>query len=82
MNTGINDGGPAYPEVRVLNGDNWNPAIKVYYSGMTLRDWFAGQALCGMMANSYYHESGIVPIKDCYHFADAMIAERAKGGEA
>jgi hypothetical protein len=46
---------------------------------MTLRDWFAGQALSGMMANSYYHESGIVPIKDCYHFADAMIAEREKG---
>lgn len=64
----------AFPCVVTVDGTSF------FIGGMTLRDWFAGQALSGMMANSYYHESGIVPIKDCYHFADAMIAEREKGG--
>jgi hypothetical protein len=72
MSTTPKNGGPAFPAC----GEAWTNDTM----GMTLRDWFAGQALSGMMANSYYHESGIVPIKDCYHFADAMIAEREKGG--
>jgi|688.fasta_scaffold265185_5 hypothetical protein len=79
MNTKpINDGGSAFPfgQISELTGQ---PINGFFEPGMTLRDWFAGQALSGMMANSYYHESGIVPIKDCYHFADAMIAEREKG---
>ncbi len=33
-----NDGGFAFP----LPVTEWNPG----HSGMTLRDWFAGQALC------------------------------------
>ncbi len=80
MNTKpINDGGSAFPfgQISELTGQ---PINGFFEPGMTLRDWFAGQALSGMMANSYYHESGIVPIKDCYHFADAMIAAREKGG--
>ncbi len=47
--------------------------------GMTLRDWFAGQALAGLTAN----ERGILDEKDaanlapgCYKLADAMLAER------
>jgi hypothetical protein len=79
MNTKpINDGGSAFPfgQISELTGQ---PINGFFEPGMSLRDWFAGQALSGMMANSYYHESGIVPIKDCYHFADAMIAERKKG---
>jgi hypothetical protein len=36
MSTPINDGGPAFPY--------FNPDTEVAYSGMSLRDWFAGQA--------------------------------------
>ena len=57
---------------------------------MTLRDWFAGQALAGIMANEKRIREIIqladrqdrqVPNSiaiDCYALADAMIAERAK----
>ena len=49
-------------------------------SGMTLRDWFAGQALAGIMEslannNSMTWEDGA---RGCYMAADAMIAERNK----
>lgn len=38
----INNGGPAYP--------HYNIDTEKQYPGMTLRDWFAGQALAGMCA--------------------------------
>lgn len=45
--------------------------------GMTLRDWFAGQALasgdCPFNVYQYSERA-----KWCYGFADAMIAERNK----
>ena len=74
------DGGPAYPQMRV-----WNAAIAEYedtqqYPGMTLRDYFAGQALAGAMStvgNVLAIEFNDM-VKDCYDAADAMIAERNK----
>lgn len=50
--------------------------------GMSLRDWFAGKALAGSLAGE--PGSHLVPerlARDCYAFADAMIAAR-KGGAA
>lgn len=48
-------------------------------AGMSLRDWFAGQALAGLCASD---AGGYVkPPKqasDAYEMADAMLAERAK----
>jgi hypothetical protein len=46
---------------------------------MTLRDWFAGQALAGFMA-SKSRPTTIAPhdAEWCYTIADAMLAERAK----
>lgn len=44
------DGGQAFPQpVTVGPNDDLYPA----YPGMVLRDWFAGQALVGMMAQSH-----------------------------
>jgi hypothetical protein len=42
---------------------------------MTLRDYFAGQALIGQLAFLPYHqpEEGAAA---CYRFADAMLAAR------
>lgn len=70
------DNEPAFPHVRD-NGFAEKP-------GMTLRDWFAGQALAGLLGNNIDgpnktiegqtgHFSGMA-----YAYADAMLAERAK----
>ena len=44
MSTPINDGGPAFPVAETIH---------VYgHNGMTLRDYFAGQALAGILASA------------------------------
>ena len=68
------DGGSAFP---VAGQD-------VISAGMTLRDWFAGQALVGLLASegSLQSERHGVTVdglaNHCYRFADAMLAERRK----
>ena len=50
-------------------------------SGMTLRDWFAGQALNGITSGNgidWTQVKGDVVAGAAYEFADAMLAERAK----
>lgn len=44
--------------------------------GMTLRDWFAGQALAGLSAKN--HAGGVSIAKSAYALADAMLAERGR----
>ena len=66
-----NDGGPAFP----FKGMN--------HRGMSLRDWFAGMALQGLLAaeahprsiGTTYELQEQIP-EQAYKFADAMIAER------
>jgi hypothetical protein len=67
MSNPIDDGGPAYPN---------NDAHGCAYTGMTLRDWFAGQALAGSCPIGY-PVKGIA--KRAYEAADAMIAAREEG---
>ena len=63
------DGGPAFPHSSSpMRGDltEW---------GMTLRDWFAGQALAGMLDRAYGIKCEIIAARS-YEMADAMIAAR------
>ncbi len=77
MNAQINDGGPAFPTSYRDCG----------HSGMSLRDWFAGQALAGIMANADYakhinhehHHWRISNAAHAYDAADAMLGMREKG---
>lgn len=56
-------------------GDGRNIATH-HNQGMTLRDWFAGQALA---SGDYDATIGCEIIAmDCYAIADAMLAERSK----
>ncbi len=49
----INDGGPAFPSEQGHTPDlEWN---QTFERGMTLRDWFAGQALSGILADPNTH---------------------------
>lgn len=60
------DGGPAFP---TLNGTK-------YDSGMTLRDWFAGQALAGIKAYPETTGEQIFVAEICYEIADEMLEAR------
>jgi hypothetical protein len=74
MSTPINDGGSAFPSVGEGFG---NPSYSA--PGMTLRDWFAGQALAGMLINYTTQKFGVgeqTCAKGAYEFADAMLAAR------
>jgi hypothetical protein len=62
--TKINDSSSAFPE-----------PLHAQCGGMSLRDYFAAQALSGLLAcNDNAH--GLASL--CYKIADAMIAQRDK----
>ena len=62
------DGGPAFP---VPPPTEFNRA----YSGMSLRDWFAGQAITGVICENPGIGNTDVA-KFCYALADAMLAKK------
>ena len=70
------DGGWAFPApAGIGDGDN------MFQPGMSLRDYFAGQALAGNLANHQltWPKYPVDLVEDCFKLADAMIAKRAKG---
>lgn len=85
MTDGIKDGGAAFPQHIAIT-----PSGDVYdgTSGMSLHDYFAGQALAGLLAGGF---ADTVPHDDvgggdqaagfAYQYADAMLAERNKARE-
>lgn len=52
----MDTGGPAFPN-RGDNSDQWP-----YYDGMTLFDYYAGQALAGYRANPGYQNTSSIEI--------------------
>lgn len=73
----INDGEPAFP---VFAFDAMKNGIICYDKGMTLRDYFAGQALAGMDILIGVDDYGIL-IRSAYKIADAMIKQRSVENE-
>lgn len=72
-----NDGWPAFPYVDAEN--------EVSYSGMSLRDWFAGQALIGALITAQIIDATTPNIdpaeigesaRDAYRIADEMLKAR------
>lgn len=70
------DGGPAFPVPLAITPDgDW---VHSSYPGMSLREWFAGQALAAI-ANT--HPFADKCSEHAYKIADAMIAaKRAREG--
>ena len=83
-----NDGGPAFPiyQPDMILGDDAGP-------GLSLRDWFAGQAMCGFVAAQGIASSaratrkvakglgiseGVCIAGFAYEIANAMLKEREK----
>jgi hypothetical protein len=70
--TTINDGGPAFPFPSTKTPEGY---VQPGWYGMTLRDWFAGQALAGLTADPdmpTFHKCAEI----AYACADAMLKAR------
>ena len=81
MSEPIKDGGPAFPESS--SGPYQNGEIVPGRPGMTLRDYFAGQAMQGWLSS--FDGGALHPVDDdthghlavmSYQVADAMIQTR------
>lgn len=85
----MNDGGPAFPLPETILPDG--RIVQVNYPGMSLRDWFAGMALQGMVSgvcghlqidevfSAYAHGPCDSEITErAYAIANVMIAAREK----
>ena len=70
------NGGPAYPTY-------YHPTEGFDREGMTLRDWFAGQAMAGILSgnpSTTINQDDLVKVLSvsAYGIADAMLAQREK----
>lgn len=77
------DGGPAFPTGarcathHLPNSDKIVVEFNGIEQAMSLRDWFAGQAVCGYMADP--NASSRYAARVAYRVADQMLKEREKG---
>jgi hypothetical protein len=78
MSNQVNDGGPAFPVPMFTRDADGQPMSPTEYGlgGMTLRDWFAGQALAGMLANPAKDYGYNGAVRDAFGFADALLKAR------
>ena len=82
----MNDGGPALPQIVSEYDDSAHKYVGNTYSvgGMSLRDWFAGEAISAINENFEPQDDKdwAAWVARCsYAVADAMLAERAKGAD-
>lgn len=83
----INNGGTAFPAVKIVAGDNYNSPKQYHMPGMSLRDYFAAKALPAVYATAMEEAkegSGLFQYDDwrvglalhAYMMADAMLKAR------
>lgn len=73
------DGGPAFPvEVDDEGAGLQTSSFSGWATGMSLRDYFAGQALTGILRAVSGAREPIGVAELAYKMADAMLAEREK----
>jgi hypothetical protein len=86
-----NDGGPAFPSALEWRETRWREGVETAvagtydngHDGMSLRDYFAAQALNGVLSDSDMRPASEEECdhlaRRCYLMADAMLTARAKG---
>ena len=84
MSNQPNDGGAAYPQTMLRDhNDGIIPPENYGCGGMSLRDYFAGQAAVGFLSGGWQPRNGLsitetVISKLAYDLADAMLAARER----
>jgi len=81
MKTPSNDGGAAFPQHGWTNNPEVLERMK-NQGGMTLRDYFAGQALAGILASANFGNVKDWIVGKAYETADAMLAARERKEDA
>jgi len=82
----VQDGGPAFP-IEPIRDHNTGEGLVDGCNGMSLRDWFAGQALIGLCVHGLGNQpdlahgvrGGNLEAKAAYVLADAMLRARLGG---
>lgn len=75
------DGGPAFPVPGCTEHIDHTSIQHEPYPGMTLRDWFAGQAIAGICAHPDTWGCDITEIPAmAYKVADSALAASSKEG--
>ena len=79
MTDGRSDGGPAFPVECSMHPDGrlvgtQTSPVSGWETGMSLRDYFAGQALAGLLTHAM--RTPAEASREAYQLADAMLAAR------
>ena len=88
----MNDGGPAFPQLIKIDTLGLHGQVNQFSGGMSLRDWFAGMALQGILSPLLGTAPGVSSLNQlsqeknmtqfemiaerCYSLADAMLKQR------
>lgn len=64
---------PIYPQVEIRSKE-----VDIRWKGLTKREWFAGMALSGIMANAYLRDTVGERARVAFILADEMIKESKK----
>ncbi len=79
------DGGPAFPVVvnHMPDSSGCHSEIELEHEGMSLRDFYAGQAVVGMLSGNVAFNGHAITdtktlVKAACELADAMIEARGK----
>lgn len=81
MSAAINTGGPAFPCDGIVRRDEAGRlhGHEVSATGLSVRDYFAAQALGGMASAYHEHWTAEGAAKNAYELADAMLRAREGG---
>ena len=69
----LHHGGPAFPSMKQDRVGSIS-VTEVLHEGMTLRDYFAGQALAGLLGEG--NTTSLKAARWAYEYADAMLKAR------
>lgn len=76
-----NNGGQAFPRASFYCDDGPSEYDQEPQDGMSLRDWFAGQALAGMQTFDCNNGTAETQALAAYRYADAMLKAREESND-